>query len=89
MYFSTVNTTLLTKDDMSDKLQKLKSKTKIKFIELHKITYDEKRYRRRSNTFHFEEDPFSKEAKGIGYILKDVIKIENFFQTNPQVRYRK
>ena len=42
--------------------------------------------RRQSGNYQFEEDPFSKNVKGIGKIYHEVLLLMNFFQTKPQVR---
>ena len=49
--------------DMIGKLQSLKGKTKLKIYQNLSIYYDEKYIRRQSGTFHFQEDPFSKNVE--------------------------
>ena len=44
--------------------------------------------RRQSNTFHFEEYPFSKNAKGISKIYHEVLFLIKFLHTKPHVKIK-
>ena len=61
-----------TTEDMINKLQALKVGTKIKFNQNTSTYCDEMNYRRQNITFQFEEDPFAKNAQGIGGIIHEV-----------------
>ena len=63
---------------MVDKVQNLKGKTKYKFTLDFSIYYDEMNYLRQSGTFHFEEDPFSKNAECSFYNAGSFV-INDFF----------
>ena len=78
MYYSMVNTTYNSTQDMIDKLQSLKGKTKLKFHQNISIYYVEMAYRRRSNAFQFEEDPSSKNAESISKTNHEVLLIMKF-----------
>ena len=74
-----VNTTYKTTEDMIDKLQQLKGKTKLKFYKNISNYYDNMNIR-------FDEDPFAKNAEGISKIYLKVLFLNNFLQTKPQVK---
>ena len=61
-----VKTTYISTEDMINKLQNLKGKTKLKLYKKRSNCYDEMNIRRRSASFQFEEDPSSKNVQGIG-----------------------
>ena len=61
-----------TTEDMINKMQALKVRTKLKFHQSTSTYYDEMNYRRQNITFQFEEDPFAKNAQGIGRIIHEV-----------------
>ena len=42
--------------------------------------------RRQSGKFQSEEDPFSKDARGIAKIYKEVLLLKKSLQTKPQVK---
>ena len=67
-----VNTTYNSSEDMINKLQHLKGKTKLKFQRNISIYYDEMNTTRGRGTFHFEECPFSKNMEGLGKIYQEV-----------------
>ena len=60
-----VNTTYITTEDMINKLQESKSKTKLKFYKNISNFYDEMNIR----NFQFEQDLFSKNPQGISKIF--------------------
>ena len=74
-----VNTTHNSTEDMIDKLQQLKGKTKLKFIKNINNYYDNLNIR-------LDEDPFAKNALGISKIFHEVLKLMKFLQTKPQVK---
>ena len=86
IYYSIVNTTYTSSEDLINNLESLKGKTKLKFYKNISIYYDEKNIRRQSGTFQFEEDPFSKNVRGIGKKIQDVLLLMKFLQTKPQVK---
>ena len=43
-------------------------------------------YKRQSNTFQFEEDPFSRNVQSISKIYHEVLLLMKFLQTKPQVK---
>ena len=69
-----VNTNYKSTEDMINKLESLKCKTKLKFYKNISKYYDEMNIR----TFKFEEDPFSKNAQGIRKIYHEVIFLMKF-----------
>ena len=42
--------------------------------------------RRQSNTFQFEEDPFSKNVQSVVKIYHSLLLLMNFLQTKPQLK---
>ena len=66
-------------EDMIDKLQQLKGKTKLKFFKNISNYYD-------NMNIKFDEDPFAKNAPGISKTYHEVLKLMNFLQTKPQVK---
>ena len=74
-----VNTTYNSTEDMINKLQSFKGKTKLK---IHKNISD---YYNNKN-FRMDEDPFAKKALGISKIYHEVLLIMKFLQTEPQVK---
>ena len=83
------NTTYSSSEDMIKKLQLLKGKTKLKVYKNISKYYDEINIRRQSGAFQFEEDPFSKDARGISKYYHEVLLLKNFLQTIPQVKNMK
>ena len=67
-----------TSQDMINKVQQLKSKTKLKFYPEIRNYYDEKIYRRKSGYFQFEEDVFSKSVQGRAEIVQEVLLLLKF-----------
>ena len=74
-----VNTTYNSTEDMNNKLQQLKGKTKLKFHTNIKKYYDNMNIR-------MDEDPFAKNAQGISEIYHEVLLLMKFLQTKPQVK---
>ena len=80
------NTTYTTTQDMINKLQQSKNKTKLKFYKNITVHYYEMNIKRRCANFQFQEDPFSKNVQGISKIYHEVLLVKKFFQTKPQVK---
>ena len=75
MVITTYNST----EDMINKLQQLKGKTKLKIYKNISNYCDIKNIR-------FDEDPFAKKAQSINKIYHEVLKLMKFLQTKPQVK---
>ena len=72
IYFSKVNTTYNSTQDMIDKLQSLKGKTNITIYQNISNYYDKMNYRRQSDTFYFEKLLFLKMQKVlVKFIMKN------------------
>ena len=80
-----VNTTYNSTQDMINKVQHLKSKTKIKVYQNISNYYDGMNIR----NFKFEEDPFSKSDQSFSKFSHEVLLLMKFLQTKPQVRNMK
>ena len=74
MVGSTYNAT----QEMIDKLQSVKDKSKLKFNQNLRNYYDEINYRKRGSTFQFEEDPFDNKTKGLSKIYQEVLLLVKF-----------
>ena len=61
--YPTVNTTYNSTQDMINRVQSSKGKTKLKFQQSISIFYDEMNIRIQSGTFQSEEDFFSKNSE--------------------------
>ena len=71
-----MNTKYKTIEDMIIKPQSLKSKTKMKFNLAFSYYCDGTNSLRQRGKFHFQEDPFSKNAESIALImLKDLLRL--------------
>ena len=70
-------------EDMINKLQSLKGKRKLKFYENISDYYTEMK---RINFQTNQEDPFAKNAEGIGKLYHEVILLMKFLQTKPQIK---
>ena len=68
-----VNTIYNTTQNMIIELQSLKGKTRNKFHKSISNYYDETNIRRQSGAFQFEEDLFSKDARGISKSSHEVL----------------
>ena len=66
---------------MINKLQSLKGKTNIKFYKKLSEYYIEMKNRK----FQSQEDPFSRNARGISKIYYEVLLLMKFLQTKPQI----
>ena len=78
-----VNTNYDTTEDINNKLQSLKGKTKLKFYKNIKNYYIEMKNK---NYQTQDQDPFSKNAQGIHKIYHEVLLLMKFLQTKPQIK---
>ena len=77
-----VNTTNNSTEDMNNKLQQLKGKTKLKFYKHSSNYYTEMK----NKNFQTQQDPFARNAQGISKIYHEVLLLMKFLQTKPQVK---
>ena len=77
-----VNTTYNLTEDMINKLQSLKGKTKLKFYKNISNYYKEMK----NINFQSQQDLFSRNAQGISKIYHEVLLLMNFSQTKSQVK---
>ena len=78
-----VNTIYNSTEDMINKLQQLKGKSKLKFYKNISNYYKEMKNR---NFQTQDQDPFSRNAQGISKIYHEVLLLMRFLQTKPQVK---
>ena len=83
IYINMVNTNYNTTQELIDKLQSLKEKTKLKFYKNLSDYYIEMK-NKNFQTHH--EDPFSKNAQGISKVYHEVLLLMKFLQTKPQIK---
>ena len=83
IYISMVNTNYITTEDMINKLQSLKGKTKLKFYKNISNYYTEMKNK---NFQTQDQDPFAKNAQGISKIYHEVLLLMKFLQTKPEVK---
>ena len=82
IYINIVITTYNSTEDMINKLQSLKCKTKLKFYKNISDYYIEMK----NKNFQTQEDPFAKNAQGISKIYHEVLLLMKFLQTKSQVK---
>ena len=78
-----VITTYNSSEDMINKLQLLKGKTKLKFYKKISNYYIEMKNK---NFQTNNQDPFAKNAQGISKIYHEVLLLMKFLQTKPQIK---
>ena len=83
IYINMVNTNYNSIEDMIDKLQSLKGKTKLKFYKNIGNYYIEMKNK---NFQTNQQDPFSRNAQGISKIYHEVLLLMKFLQTKSQVK---
>ena len=71
-----------TTEDMINKIQSLKGKINIKFNKNISNYYIEMK----NKNFKAEQDPFAKNAQGVGKVYNEVFLLMKFLQTKPQVK---
>ena len=77
-----VNTTYNSTEDMINRLQELKRRTKLNFYKNISKYYD-------NTNIRMDEDPFSKNYQGISKIYHEVLMLMKLLQTKPQVKNMK
>ena len=82
IYINMVYTNYNSTEDMINKLQSLKGKTKLKFYKNIKNYYIEMKNR----NFQTQEDPLSRYAEGYSKIYHEVLLLMKFLQTKPKVK---
>ena len=82
IYINMVNTTFNSTEDLINKLQELKIKTKFKFYKNISDYYTEMK----NKNFQSQQDPFAKNAHGISEIYPEVLLLMKFLQTKPQIK---
>ena len=85
IYINMVNTNYNSTEDMINKLQELKGKTKLKFYKNIGNYYIEMK----NKNFQTQQDPFSRNAQGISKIYHEVLLLMKFLQIKPQVKNMK
>ena len=83
IYINMVNTNYNTTEDMINKLQSLKGKTKLKIYKNISNYYIEMKNK---NFQTNNQDPFSRNVEGIHKIYHEVLLLMNFLQTKPQIK---
>ena len=78
-----VNTNYNTTEDMINKLQQLKGKTKLKFYKIISNYYKEMKNK---NFQTSDRDPCAKNAQGISKIYHEVLLLMKFLQTKPDFK---
>ena len=78
-----VNTNYNSTEDMINKLQELKSKTKLKFYKNISNYYIEMKNKKFQTN---NQDPLSKNAQGISKIYHEILLLMKFLQTKPQIK---
>ena len=82
IFINMVNTIYNSTEEMIDKLQSLKSETKLNFYKSINNFYIEMKNR----NFQSQEDAFAKNAQGVSKNYHEVMLLMNFLQTKPQVK---
>ena len=77
-----VNTNYNSTEDMINKLQQLKGKTKLKFYKNISNYYIEMK----NKNFQTQQHPFAKNAQGVSKIYHEVLLLMKFLRTKPQVK---
>ena len=76
------NTTYNSSEDMINKLQSSKGKTKLKLYKNISDYYIEMK----NKNFQTQQDPFSRNAQGFSKIYHEVVLLMKFLQTKPQLK---
>ena len=79
IWMNMVNTTYNPTQDMINKIQSLKGKTKLKFYQKMSNYSDNMNIR-------MDEDPFARNAQGISEIYHEVMILLKFLHTKPQIK---
>ena len=78
-----VKTNYNSTEDMINKLQQLKRKSKLKFYKIISDYYIEMKNK---NFQTYDQDPFSRYSQGISKIYHEVLLLMKFLQTKPKVK---
>ena len=81
-WMNMINTTYNSTEDMINKLQQLKGKTKLKFYNNINNYHTEMK----NKNFQTQQDPSAKNAPGISKIYHEVLLLMKFLQTKPQFK---
>ena len=71
---------------MIKSIQSSEGKTISKFDQSINKYSGEMKYLRQSGHFHFDEDPFAKNAQKMVKVFHQVILLEKFLETKPQIK---
>ena len=82
IWMNMVNTEYNSTEDMINKLQDLKGKTKLKVSKNISNCCNEMKHK----NFQTQQDPFAKNAQGISKIYHEVLLLMKYLQTKPQVK---
>ena len=82
IYINMVNTRYNSTEDMINKLQSVKRKTKLKFYKKINNYYTEMK----NKNFQTQRDPCSRNAQGISKIYHELLLLMKYLQTKPQVK---
>ena len=83
IWMNMVNTKYNSTEDMINKIQSLKGKTKLKFYKHISNYYVEMKNKNFQTSY---QDPFAKNAQGISKIYHEVLLLMKFLQTKPQIK---
>ena len=86
IWMNMVNTNYNSTEDMINKLQSVKGKTKLKFYKNISKYYTEMKNKSFQTNY---QDPFGKNAQGIRKIYHEVLLLVKFLQTKPEVKNMK
>ena len=82
IWMNMVNTNYISTEDMNNKLQQLKRKTKLKSFKNINNYYTEMK----NKNFQTQQDPLSKNAQSISKIYHEVLLLMKFLQSKPQIK---
>ena len=78
------NSKYKTTEDMINKSQQLKGKSKLNFYQNFSIYYDAKNNRRQRKLFNLKKIPFTKHVEGVSNIFQEVLLLMKLLQTKLQ-----
>ena len=82
IWLNLINTNYNSTEEMSNKLQKLKGKTILKFYKNIRNFYNGMK----NKNFQTQQDPFAKNAQGISKFYHEVFLLMKLLQTKPQIK---
>ena len=77
-----VNTKYNSTEDMINKLQELRGRTKLRLYKNISDCYNEMK----NKNFQTQQDPFAKNTRGISKVYHEVLLLMKFLQTKPQIK---